>query len=309
MSKRKSATASRQSNLGRWADNAVAGNERLAAIRTAIENELLAMSAMHVLVEHALLHDQAVFIGGTALRLAHGSPRFSEDLDFHIPPDVPRDIDEDTLARHMTAFVGAPIHARKNLDPGRSKLLTISAVLPERAVDVRRPRTKIDMGVRRQLDASPTIVTLKIAGGTVPGMGDLADPATVPTSSVEEIYADKHMALVGPARRIKHRDLFDLMWLRAQGVPLRQDLLVAKVKDAGPEREFADMLRQRADEGEQAILRGDYRAELSRFLPGESSWLFDEGSVAGMAGGFKTLVRDNARMLDVALNRAVVQQL
>ena len=81
-----------QSNLGRWVDNVVAVNPSFVPIRVALENEMLAMGALNVLHECKLLHDDAVFIGGTALRLAHNSPRFSEDLDFHIPPNVPRDI-------------------------------------------------------------------------------------------------------------------------------------------------------------------------------------------------------------------------
>lgn len=298
-----------QSNLGRWVDNVVAVNPSFVPIRVALENEMLAMGALNVLHECKLLHDDAVFIGGTALRLAHNSPRFSEDLDFHIPPNVPRDIDDVALTNHLSALVGGVVHATKPTAQGRSKLLTLSVALPERAKDVRRPRTKIDLGVRRQLDASPTIVLFKMAGG-VAGMGDLADPQTMLVSSKEELLADKHMALVGRGRRIKQRDLFDIMWLHHQGVGFNADLLAAKLAEARIDgHAFTGTLRQRAEDGKSAILSGDYRAEMSRFLPHDSSWLFDESHATQMAGGFKTLVLDHARMLDGVLNRFVARNM
>lgn len=46
---------------------------------------------------------------------------------------------------------------------------------------------------------------------------------------------------------------------------------------------------------------------MQRFLPSDSSWLFDDGGRRdGMAGGFETLVLDHAKTMDRALTRFAV---
>ena len=283
-----------------WTDAIVAAVPALADIKASVENELLAMAVLDVLQRRRMLPEDAVFIGGTALRLCYGSPRFSEDLDFHTPEYAPRTLDREGLAREVAAVVGCDISVSTPTAVGRSTLARISAVVPDRPRSERRPRMKIDLGVGPQLDAGPAIVTLRMAGGLLPGMGDVGDLFSFPTSSKEEIYADKHLALVGRSRRIKHRDLFDILWLRQQGVEFRPDLLAAKLPARGRES-FVALLRQRAEAGKDAIASGAYEAELRRFLPSNSGWLFDDGD--GMAGGFETLVLDHAKSVEKALTR------
>ena len=150
-------------------------------------------------------------------------------------------------------------------------------------------------------------IALEMAGGAVPGLGNVGDLFTFKTSSKEELYADKHLALVGRARRIKHRDLFDILWLHTSGVTLDRDLIGAKLDSLQLDKTtFLGTLRQRADAGRQAILNGDYHAEMIRFLPQGSPWLFDENRIEGMADAFRNVVLDNARSLDVGLSRTVV---
>ena len=50
-------------------------------MRPVIEKELLHYDILFALDKESLLQD-LTFQGGTCLRLCHGSPRFSEDLDF-----------------------------------------------------------------------------------------------------------------------------------------------------------------------------------------------------------------------------------
>ncbi len=54
-------------------------------LRPAIEKELLHYDILFSLDKEGLL-DQLTFQGDTSLRLCHGSPRFSEDLDFMAAP-------------------------------------------------------------------------------------------------------------------------------------------------------------------------------------------------------------------------------
>ena len=295
-----------KSELGRWSEMIVAGNPAFADIAPSIENELLAMAALDTIHSHQLLPDEAIFIGGTALRLCYGSPRFSDDLGFHLAPDVRfENIDSEALARELGVYIGAGIAINRPVSETTSTLVRVSAALPERTRDRRRPRTRIDMARKRQVDAHDTIVLFKMAGGTVPGLGDLADPCARLVSSREEILVDKHLALVGRARRVKNRDLFDIMWLHQQGVEFQPDMLAAKLPPAA-RRDFAEALRERADAGQRAISEGLYNAELERYLPAGSRWLFDPRQRREMAGGFATLVRDNAKKAGRSLAKAVV---
>ena len=168
---------------------------------------------------------------------------------------------------------------------------------------------RLDLGEGMQVDARPEIITLRMAGGLVPGMGDVGDAFSFRTSSKEEIFADKHMALVGRRRRIKHRDMFDILWLRHRGVDFRPDMVAAKVAarpDGGDGDEFVATLRQRAKAGRDAISNGSYQAEMEHFLPSGSGWLFTEPERReSMAGGFETLVLEHAKLVDRALTRTV----
>lgn len=290
--------------LGDWANALVAAVPALGQARRALESELLSMAVFDVINRFALLPDDAVFIGGTALRLCHGSPRFSEDLDFHTPEFAPRTLDRQTLARETGTVTGCRISVSTPTGSG-STLARVSAEVAGRDRSQARPRMKIDLGQGVQVDARPEIITLRMAGGMVPGMGDVGDAFSFTTSSKEEIFADKHMALVGRRRRIKHRDMFDILWLRHRGVDFRPDLVAAKVA-AQDKDEFAAILRQRAKAGRDAISNGSYQAEMEHFLPSGSGWLFTEPERhEGMAGAFETLVLDHAKLVDRELTRTV----
>ena len=290
--------------LGDWSNAIVAAAPDFGPARRALESELLSMAVFDVIHRFGLLPEDAVFVGGTALRLCHGSPRFSEDLDFHTPRLAPRVLDRDTLAVETEKTTGCRISVSTPTGSG-STLARVSAEVPGRDRSQRRPRMKIDLGEGVQLDARPEIITLRMAGGLVPGMGDVGDAFAFKTSSKEEIFADKHLALVGRRRRIKHRDVFDILWLRHCGVEFRPDLVAAKVP-AQDKAVFVDILRQRAKDGRDAIADGSYRAEMENFLPGDSGWLFDEPRRReGMAGGFETLVLDHVKRLQNELTRTV----
>lgn len=292
-------------NLQDWADAIVAAVPALADARRAVESELLALAAMQVLQGRSLLPEGAVFVGGTALRLCYGSPRSSEGLDFHIAPGVPRgEMDAPALAEGVRELVGADVHVTLPTSRASSTYARLSAALPGWTPDVPRIRTKIDLGVGRQLDARDTLVRLSMAGGQVPGLGDMADPFTFPVSSPDEIFVDKHLALVDRARHIKHRDLFDLMWLHHRGVVFDAEMLRAKLT-SDARRTFVDALLARAEAGKRALLEGQYQAEMRRFLPRGSEWLFDGGNMADMANAFAGIIQDNAKALRLSLTRTV----
>ena len=291
-----------RSKLGMWVDWAVEASPALNTIRKIVEDELLASVALHVVRTKQLLPDEAVFIGGTALRLCYGCPRFSVDLDFHLPGDVEfTALDTTRLADEVGRFVRAKINVTTPDATGRATLARLSAILPERSRHMRRPRTKIDMARKRQLDVANGYAILRIVDG-VTAIGDLADPVAVRVSSKEEILVDKHMALVGRARRVKQRDVFDIIWLHHHNTTFNADLLAAKLSSS--ERDtFTSRLRDRAEVGGLGIANGDYESEMRQYLPSGSNWLM---LGKAEAEAFRNLVVDNARMVERALARTSI---
>lgn len=69
------------------------------------------------------------------------------------------------------------------------------------------------------------------------------------------------------------------------------------------------VLRQRDDgawlTGNGNGLEGQDQAEMRRFLPRGSEWLFDGGNMADMANAFAGIVQDNAKALRLSLTRTV----
>jgi predicted nucleotidyltransferase component of viral defense system len=151
------------------------------------------------------------FQGGTSLHLAHGSARFSEDLDFmvrgglslkglsrevqkrlRLPPDISPDL----------SVTVTPIKDERN---PHSFYVTLSGIQV-----IGSARVKIELW---QTPASAMhALTLKVTT-----ISSSAGQAFVPTLTLTEIFADKVYAL-GGRDRIKPRDVFDLWWLCEQGV-------------------------------------------------------------------------------------------
>ncbi len=87
--------------------------------------------------------------------------------------------------------------------------------------------------------------------------------------SREEILADKVVALALRANRLKNRDLWDIVWLKQQGIDLPLDMIPKKILDRHRSTaEFLDLLNERKSQLQlDAALRDDFIQEMRRFLP------------------------------------------
>lgn len=176
--------------------------------------------ALHVSVLEALLASRRwepgdlIFQGGTSLHLAHGSPRFSEDLNFLV---------KSTLDLHA---IGASIQARLGRSPWIPKdaKLTVSPAKEGRnphVFDVSIGNASIigSVRVRVELWRAPAPALLPLAVEVRP-VRLLSGPAAgakafVPSATLREIYVDKVFALAARPY-LKARDVFDLHWLASQ---------------------------------------------------------------------------------------------
>lgn len=193
--------------LNSWA------KERAISKQDALQNFLQVIALKNMTLE------KARFIGGTALVLAHGNPRFSEDLDFggvRRPWELQKDMERS--AREIQDWLGAAVEIRRPKKGGTTWKL-ICAFGPSESL-----RLHIDTQPYRALTHFPALIRF-------PGI----PPFVAASVELDEIMADKIMALA-QRRYLGGRDLFDLWfhWLKSPDRDRRKArirrLLLSKLK-------------------------------------------------------------------------------
>lgn len=152
-----------------------------------------------------------VFQGGTSLHLAHGSPRFSEDLDFLCR----RDIDPVQMQKHLQATIEAQPWLPRDM------AVTVKSAKPDHnpvslSVVLGGPDVVGAVRVKLELWKTPASALANMRSFVAP-VRVLSGPAAgaythVPTAEIGEIYADKVFALAA-RDRLKPRDVFDLHYI------------------------------------------------------------------------------------------------
>ncbi|MGL4315717.1 MAG: nucleotidyl transferase AbiEii/AbiGii toxin family protein [Pseudomonas sp.] len=247
-------------------DQALSRNADLASLRVVVEKELLHHDIMLALSEAGLL-ETLCFIGGTCLRACYGSNRLSEDLDFTGGADFNRDdlaqlklvlIDKLQTKYGLQVEVSEPSKESGNVDTWKLKIQT----RPE-AKHLPAQRINIDVCAIPTYRRTPK--TLLNPYGVEMGTQSLILNA----EALEEIYADKILAFALRHGRIKNRDLWDLLWLKQQGVEPALELLPNKLDD---HQVSVPVFLQRVAERSASLtaepqIKQDFRNEMQRFLP------------------------------------------
>jgi predicted nucleotidyltransferase component of viral defense system len=246
--------------------------------------------ALHVAVLEALLASRRwepgdlIFQGGTSLHLAHGSPRFSEDLDFLV---------KSTLDLRA---IGASIQARLGGSPWIPKdaKLTVSQSKEGRnphAFDVSIGSASIIGSVRVKVELwQAPASALKPLSVQVRPVRLLTGPAAgaqafVPAAALREIYVDKIFALAARPY-LKPRDVFDLHWLTTQDHAIKDPLVcgpadlqvrLATYPTQTPENWLAQATARRA---ELPLKLAAITRDLKRWLP--ATWGLQAAQVQAM---------------------------
>lgn len=191
--------------------------------------------------------DHAAFYGGSCLRLFHGLPRFSEDLDFSLTEKR----DDIHLENYFNAIheefniagFGVEINKKDKKAFGRVE----SAFLKEntQAYDIKF-QTKKSVKVKIELDMDPPLMFRTEQKLLLQPYSFMTRCFTLP-----DLYAGKMHALVFRSwqRRVKGRDWFDFEWYVKNGVTLNFKHLQARIKEfSGNEvslEEFMNLLREK----------------------------------------------------------------
>ncbi|MCI0478120.1 MAG: nucleotidyl transferase AbiEii/AbiGii toxin family protein, partial [Anaerolineales bacterium] len=174
-----------------------------------------------------------VFKGGTALRLAYGSPRFSDDLDFSALDAIPA-----REFRHIASACVAPI-AAVSLVEALGKRFTLFAMYRVQDPFLAQAFSiKVEISTRPQAWTRNTDYELRLLTSEATNVSVLAQVATL-----DRLWQDKQDAF---ADRRAPRDVYDL-WFIAQ-----------KLK-----REFAFDLA--------GVNRKRLKSELRKYLP-QNHW-------------------------------------
>ena len=91
----------------------------------------------------------------------------------------------------------------------------------------------------------------------------------IPVQSLKETLADKMIALTYRSRRIKPRDVWDLVWIKQRGITLSAGLVDKKLTARGKDKpEFITALDvQLSKLMQDDQVRDDFNNEMSRFIP------------------------------------------
>ena len=246
-------------------------DKQVAHMRAVIQKELLHYDILYCLEQAGLLGG-LVFQGGTSLRLCYGADRYSEDLDFAGGQDFSTArfaTLKDRVESHVGGRYGLEVTVQEpksnKKDPVRSDVNVdqwrVSVVTDPGRRDV--PKQRVHIEIASVPAYTSEVRKLRVNYESLPdGYGDLL----VVVESLDEIMADKLVALAASQKKVRHRDIWDLAWLRQRGANVRPDLVEQKIADYGVARyaELLDSLIERAP----AIIAGKpFRDEMKRFLP------------------------------------------
>lgn len=242
---------------------------------------------------------ELAFQGGTSLHLAHGSARFSEDLDFMVRGGLSLGELSKAVQRRLQRLPGVPpdMQVTVTTPTGERNPHAFMVTLGGAGI-IGSAKVKVELWSTpgEALDSLKLLI-LPIASPT-------GAQAFVPTLSLDEVVADKVYAL-GARDRLKARDVFDLWWLcEQQGASLNADELLtrlsiypAPLKTSTPQETAENWLA--SAEARLATLADPNVAksvamDLLRWLP--SSWKMDQAVAAQMLSA-------SARWLDQGIER------
>lgn len=94
------------------------------------------------------------------------------------------------------------------------------------------------------------------------GYGDVI----IMTESLNEIMADKLISLVNTTRYVRHRDIWDLRWLKQRGASINKQFILSKINDYKIS-DYPTKLEHTIENLEKIIHSEGFHNEISRFIP------------------------------------------
>lgn len=243
----------------------------MRALRPVVEKELLHFDILFALDKGGFL-DQLVFQGGTSLRLCYGANRFSEDLDFA----GGRDFSSNQLLRISECiqdYIGAryglevsvkePASLKAEAEYSELKIdkWQVSVTTSPQRRDIPRQKIKLEVANVPAYTKQP-LPLLKNYDFLPDGYAD----TLVLTESLEEIMADKIISLPATRRYVRHRDIWDLVWLQQRNVQPSAEFVSRKISDYKLVN-FSEYLDDLLQSLPNFVTNQGFFEEMRRFVP------------------------------------------
>ncbi len=245
----------------------IARSEGMGALLPVVEKELLHYRILSAMQDGGFF-GPIVFQGGTSLRLCHGSPRYSEDLDFAggtgFGVDDLRGLGE--CVRSSLAGMSPDVQVKVR-EPVRDEGLVRRWRISIRTAAQRRdlPSQSIKLEVASVPAHEPQTRPVRV---NYPSVSAIAGDIILAVESPTEILADKLLSFACSSH-IRRRDLWDMCWLSSRAdVDASRAFRMATLK-AG---EYGEVGEWEARAGRlreiPSVLSSDaFLDEMRRFLP------------------------------------------
>lgn len=247
--------------------------EGVADLRSVVEKELLHYDLLFILDDHGLL-DRLTFQGGTSLRLCYGAPRLSEDLDFAGGKDFQTSYlleMKSCIEKYVGERYGLVVNVKDpkeiSLEPNYEDIKVdqwqISIITAPEKKDIPQQKIKI------QIANIPAYTRVPLAlQQNYDFLPDGYSDTIVLTESLDEIMADKLVSLVNTdlRKRVRHRDIWDLRWLKQKGAKMNSEFILAKISDYKI-TDYLSKLNEMIEYIDAIIKSEKFYGEMSRFIP------------------------------------------
>ncbi len=240
-------------------------------MRPVIEKELLHYDILFALDKEGLL-EQLTFQGGTSLRLCYGTQRYSEDLDFVGGYDF-KTADLLAMKKCLEHYIGQ----RYGLEVFVKEPREMATQPKYQDLKVDRWQIGITTSPKRK-DIPKQKIKIEVcnipAYSKVPKtmlhnydfLPDGYRDTIIITESLDEIMCDKLISLVDCQRYVRHRDIWDLRWLKQEGAKINHEFLIAKINDYSV-KNYIEKLEDFSNRLEVIIQSKAFVDEISRFIP------------------------------------------
>lgn len=246
-------------------------NEQASNMRPVIEKELLHYDILFALEKGGFL-DNLVFQGGTSLRLCYGGNRFSEDLDFA----GGKDFSAKTLAE-MKACIEKYVGTRYGLEVTVKEPKKLKEELKYEELKIDKwqiavatasdkkhmPKQKIKVEVTNIPAYTKEPLPLQLNYDFLP---DGYSDTLILTETLDEVMADKLVSLAATQKYVRHRDIWDLAWLKQQGATVKPELVSHKLNDYKI-TDFHSMLSTKIEQLPKIVVSQEFIQEMKRFIP------------------------------------------
>lgn len=238
-------------------------------MRPVIEKEILHYEIFSALWKSNFLN-RLVFQGGTSLRLCRGSSRFSEDIDFAGGRGFSSKDQAglgDVVKKHIGDKFNLEVSVKdpKNVNDNEGKVNVskwqVSIQTSPDRPDIPRQRIKIEIA-----NVPAHTKELTLIKNNYQGIINDCN-LMVQAETIEEIMADKLIALPACRSYVRHRDIWDLTWLSQQGAQVNNQLTSLKIEDYHLDKmDYLDALDERIESIDNIVRSADFKHQMSRFI-------------------------------------------